>query len=262
MSAESYGARCAEVARAFTAAFAPYVETRLAALGLDAAPIGDAIEAGRDQAATALASWARRSPRDQRSSPLELVREALALPTAALAARGVEPVTRDTDQATALPGDHYDLAPATSRDLGDEAWRAHVAWGISRAEEVAGLVPRPAVEVDAAAFAALVSTDLMDRTRIVEAGAAAGCEVVVWRNPAAIDKGLAEGAPVVAFVDLAHVAANDAIRLLVGAGVRTIAYGPHVDDLAMAAAGALGAAEVLSRSRFFKRLPGLFPTLV
>lgn len=262
MPPDSYGERCEQVARAFSAAFVPYVEARLAARGLDPEPIRDAIDAGRKQAADALAAWARRSPRNQRASPLELVREALLLPTAALAARGAEPVARDVEQVAALPGDHFDLAPATSRDLGDEAWQAHVAWGIARAGEVAGMVPRPPSEEASGAFAALVATDLMDRTRIAETGSAAGCEVVVWRNPGAIEAGLGQRTPVVAFVDLTHAAANDAIRRLVAGGVRTIAYGPHVDDLAMAAAGALGAAEVLPRSRFFKRLPGLFPTLV
>ena len=33
----------------------------------------------------------------------------------------------------ALPGDVYDLAPASTRDLGDEVWALHLAWGAAKA---------------------------------------------------------------------------------------------------------------------------------
>jgi hypothetical protein len=35
--------------------------------------------------------------------------------------------------ANALPGDVYDLAPASSRDLGEEVWEAHLRWGAAKA---------------------------------------------------------------------------------------------------------------------------------
>jgi hypothetical protein len=99
----------------------------------------------------------------------------------------------------------------------------------------------------------------MDRTRIGDAATAAGCELILWRNPGAVSAGLDSEPPALAFVDLSHPAANEAIAQLAAARVRTIAFGPHVDDLAMAAAGALGADEVLPRARFFHRLAALFP---
>jgi hypothetical protein len=164
---------------------------------------------------------------------------------------------RTAPDEAALPGDLLDIAPATSRDIGEEAWRAHVAWGLARAETIAGMVPRPAAP--AGATVALVGTDLMDRTAIQSAADAAGFELVLWRNPAAVSDGIAASKPALALVDLSHAAAMDAIRALADAGVRTVAFGPHVDDHAMAAAQALGAEEALPRSRFFRRLPGLFP---
>jgi len=141
-----------------------------------------------------------------------------------------------------------------------------VAWGIARAEAVAGMVPAPPsagrAGRTAQAVAALVATDLMDRTRIAETADRVGYTLELWRNPAAVSDGLARIAPAVVFVDLRHAAADEAIRMLVAAQVRTVVYGPHVDDMAMAAARALGAAEVVPRSRFFARLPSMFPEVV
>ena len=249
------------MAEAFVAAYGPYVGRKLDELGVDVAAVSDAMEAGAVRLADTLAAWAEVPADEQRSSPLQLFRLGLDPPTARLVELGVERARRDANQEAALPGDTFDLAPATSRDLDERAWRAHVAWGIARTHAIAGLVPKLA-PAGAVACVALVGTDLMDRTRISETGRAAGYEVMVWRNPGAIASGLEQSVPVAAFVDLSHPAANEAIANLVGAGVRTIAFGPHVDDLAMAAAGALGASEVLPRSRFFKRLPSLFPRIV
>jgi len=41
-----------------------------------------------------------------------------------------------------------------------------------------------------------------------------------------------------------------------------VAFGPHVDDLALVRAGALGADRALPRSRFFKGIADLLPRRV
>jgi hypothetical protein len=79
----------------------------------------------------------------------------------------------------------------------------------------------------------------------------------VWRNPGAVEEGLAGPPPRIAIVDLAHPAALDLIARIAGAGVPVVAYGPHVDAASLEAATAAGAGEALSRSRFFARLPRL-----
>ena len=95
---------------------------------------------------------------------------------------------------------------------------------------------------------ALVVTDnLLDRTRIEAALGAAG-----WRTVAEAD-----GAVVI--VDLEARGADAVISE--SAGIRVIAYGPHVDDIAMARARALGADQVLPRSRFFRDIGSLLPTI-
>ncbi len=287
MDPDRYRTLSVAVADTFVAAYPGYVGSRIRNLDVDPARIAGAIDSGHTALQAAFADWTGRSPHEQSASPLELFREALAAPTGALTELGLNPATRQEAQRRALPGDHYDLAPVTSRDLGDEAFGAHVAWGVARAEAIAGMVPAPpgggepssagtdrtvstpqpggeatVDRIPGRPVAVLVGADLMDRTRIAASAEQAGHELALWRNPAAISNGLAGRLPDVAFVDLRHAAANEAIRRLSAAGVRTVAFGPHVDDVALAAAGALGATEVLPRSRFFVRLPKLFATVV
>jgi hypothetical protein len=65
------------------------------------------------------------------------------------------------------------------------------------------------------------------------------------------------GAQAVVFVDLEHPGADGVIRAAADHGIAVIAFGPHVDDLAMVRARSLGAREAMPRSRFF-RDPGAF----
>jgi hypothetical protein len=69
----------------------------------------------------------------QRTTPLQLVRDVMAAPTAALAAAGVPPARRDPGQVELDPGDLYDLGPARWSDLGDAVGDAALAWGAAKA---------------------------------------------------------------------------------------------------------------------------------
>jgi hypothetical protein len=252
----------ATVLTTFGDAYEPYLEGRLRDRGL-APPSGwqGAVGKGRAWLVAELEGLLARDFDVQRRSPLEVFQDAMRFPTAALRAAGVPPVPRDDAEARVLPGDLYGLAPASSRDLGENAWRAHLAWGVAKAKAVGGAVPAsaggsPSMRRSSVAF---VGTDLMDRTRIEAAVTGSGFTFEVWRNPAAVGAGLEAGPPVLALVDLSHSSADDAIRAIVGAGVRCIAFGPHVDDIALVRAQSLGATDVFPRSRFFKRLPDLLP---
>jgi hypothetical protein len=66
-------------------------------------------------------------------TPLQLVRDVMAAPTAALAAAGVPPARRDPGQVELDPGDLYDLGPARWSDLGDAVGDAALAWGAAKA---------------------------------------------------------------------------------------------------------------------------------
>ena len=257
---EAEAASISEALRnAFVAAFSGYVIERARGLGVDPDVLAASIEEGARWLDNELARVLCDPFASQRQSPLEIFRSALEHPTHALTEAGVETPRRDPAVRDALPEDVYDLAPASSQSLGEAAWKAHIAWGIAKAETVPGAVPAARDAELRGSSVALIGVDLMDRTKIGNVVAASGLELLVWRNPAGIETGLEANPPSMALVDLSHPHAEDAIARISGAGVTTIAFGPHVDDAAMTRAGELGAAEVLPRSRFFRRLPDLLP---
>ena len=252
----------ARLRQALVEAFPGYVHRMIEARALPAgASIDAAVDEGRRRLADELDELFGRSFSEQDRSPMQLFRDALAIPTAALEAVEAEPVDRDPADTALLPEDRYGLAPAGSQDLGEDVWRAHLAWGIAKAEGVAGMVPVAASQGPTRPVAALVGMDLMDRSKIEAAAHAAGYELTVLRNPAAITAAIADRPPVVVFVDLAHRSADEAIRQFGDSGVRAVAYGPHVDDIALMRARSLGAVDAVPRSRFFRDLSRWFPAL-
>ncbi len=191
----------------------------------------------------------------QRRAPLEIFQEALAEPNRALAAAGVEPPPRDEGAVRALPGDVYDLAPASSHDLGEDVWRAHLTWGAAKAAAMtAAATPGPRV--------GYLGSNLMDRATIESAARATGLGFVAVTVLEEVDAEVAAGGLVRAFVDLTHPGADDAIRRLAPARTRVVAFGPHVDDFAMTRARSLGADDVVPRSRFFRKLEEYLPRMV
>lgn len=204
---------------------------------------------------------------EQRRSPLEVFQEAMKFVNEDLADQGVVPPKRDAAAERALPGDVYDLAPASSQALGGGVWEAHLAWGAAKAADaiaksqkeapaIAASVEGGLPEADARPRIGLLGTDLMDRTKIESIAAASGYALTIWRRVHDIDADV-----VLALIDLNHAGADDAVRQLSQTEIRIVAFGPHVDDFAMARAGSLGADEVLARSVFFKRLPKLMPSI-
>ncbi len=266
MTDESLEMRAAELQTAFVAAYPIYVAGRLVELHMAAPPtMRAAIEAGQQRLRADLSELFARPVVDQDRSPLEVFQSALQAPTAALTAAGVEPAERDPVAVNALPGDRYDLAPASSQVLGEVAFHAHLAWGVAKAAAVAGVVPArvdPPRGGSHHPTVVLVGSDAADRAVLADAASTGGLEFILWRNPGAIEQGLALLAPVVAFVDLAHGSADEAIRILTVATVRTVAFGAGVDDFAMARYGLLGADEVVERSRLFDRLEDYLPRQV
>ena len=231
-----------ELVQAFLAAYRPYLGARLAAMD---ASIDDAVfEAGEGWLERSLKELVQLAYADQARSPLEVFQESLRFPTGELERQGRPRVARDPGQEAALPGDVYDLAPVSSAELGERAWQAHFAWGAAKAAALAPAA-KPTVLT--------VSRNLLDRSRIEQA--AAEFRVVGW------EPGEDPPRATIAFVDLEHPGADNAIRALAEAGIRAVGYGPHIDDWAMSRALALGATEALPRSRFFRDLSDLLPAV-
>jgi len=253
------------VRRALVEAFAPYVRARLGERDIEPSDsVATAIEMGATWLDGRLGELFAAAPAAQRSSPLALFQAALAFPTEALERDGVAPVARDEAEVATLPGDRYRLAPASSQDLGEEAWQAHVVWGVAKAKAL-GARPGPAEAAPppsrVATAVALFSADAELRNDVGIVVRGAGFSLAVWRNPGALDAGLAAGRPVMAIVDLDHRTSDEALRALKQAGVPAIAVGSAVDDVVTARTRSLGAGEVLSRGRLQDRLPALLPQI-
>ena len=155
-------------------------------------------------------------------------------------------VPRDPGSVAALPGDVYSLAPASSRQLGEEVWTAHLTWGATKARAMRRT-----------RLVGLLSGNLMDRSRIGPLVERSGAQLVVWTNYAAGTADTDGDLPDLVVADLAVPDSLRAIDRWVQAGVRVIAYGPHVDRQALQSARLAGAEQVLARSVFFDKLGDL-----
>ncbi|MFO7293394.1 MAG: hypothetical protein FWJ92_03895 [Actinomycetes bacterium] len=129
---------------ALVAAYPDHVRRRVGAR--EVAGLDGAIEAGRRWLEESLTELLSLPFTEQRRGPLELFQAAMVFPTECMAEAGLEPVSRDPVAEAALPGDVYDLAPASTRDLGEEVWSLHLAWGAAKA---AAFRRRPAPPPDA-----------------------------------------------------------------------------------------------------------------
>ncbi len=118
------------------AAYGSFVRTRTEALGVD---LADALGAGEAWLREELTTELSRAYDQQRRGPLEIFQAAMSFPTDVLLAAGVEESSRDAMAVQALPGDRFDLAPASSRDISDEVWAAHLGWGVTKAAAMKGL---------------------------------------------------------------------------------------------------------------------------
>ncbi len=243
------GARALHLA--FVGAFPAYLKAILVERGLPELD-DETVSTARDWLDTQLAALLALPLPEQARSPLELFQEALAGPNARLTEMKVRPPLRDPVAVSALPGDTYGLAPASSSALGEAVFEAHLAWGVTKAAAVAPLVS------DDQGLVVLVSRDLVDRSRFEDAANGAGLRIEVWASSSKIRA----FRPTAAFVDLTHPAADKALATLAEEGTRVIAFGPHVDDESFSRAADLGATTTISRSALFKSLGQHMPRAV
>jgi hypothetical protein len=240
---------------AFVAALPGYVTALFVERGypLDRSAV-DSIERATATLDQELGSELDRSFREQRRSPLEIVRRALAIPSAALAEAGVAPAATGGPLSDIDP---YDLAPGSSSALGPHAHEAHLRWGVAKAaaftnrEENAPAKPAVLVMADARA----------DRELLVSAIEECGMDPHVARNPGSVATAIERGPVVFALVDLAHRSARDAIARLVESSVSTIAYGDAVDDLMETGLRAQGVRDVVDRQRLLADPSAFLPLI-
>ena len=181
--------------------------------------------------------------RDQRRSPLELFRAALKMLASTLAREGVSPASTQLSMAE---GDTYGLAPGSSSALGPEAHEAHLAWGTAKA--AAFMEERSATPADPVTL--LVPADRGEQVVLIARLETPGVGCLAARNPAAVAAAIEQRTVLVAFVDLVHRSARDAIAQLLEADIPTIVYGDDIDDLVETGLLAQGVRRAIHRSDF------------
>lgn len=114
--------------------YRPWLTHRFEIRGWEVGPsISEAVDDGERWLGDQLDHLLSQPFERQRRGPLELFQEAMRFPTSALVDLGVDPVERDGIAERAIPGDLFDLAPASSSALGESVWHAHLAWGAAKA---------------------------------------------------------------------------------------------------------------------------------
>ena len=101
----------------------------------------------------------------------------------------------------------------------------------------------------------VLSDDLLDASRVIGEGRAAGLTVVQCRNSAALLSALS-GHPALVVLDLHNpgLEVHNVLPQLKASGVKVVAFGSHVDAARLKAARQAGCDEVLPRSIFFTEL--------
>src|SRR5680860_89088 len=204
---------------ALIAAFPSYTTALLAERGypLDRSSV-EAIEQATAGLDAELAAELELPFAEQRRSPLELFRGALAVTAGSLAAAGV--VLADSSGAVSET-DPYDLAPGSSSALGPEAHTAHLAWGTAKAAAFVG--ERSPVKSTPAAM--LMAGDRSERDQVLSAFKERGIVCRSVRNPGGVADAIGSRSVLVALVDWGHRSAGDAIYRLTAAGLTTVVYG-------------------------------------
>lgn len=231
-----------ELRSALVEAYPGYVAGVLTSRGIAVDEVvADAIVEGTAVLDGLLASLDATPTLEQRTSPLELFREALRPVDRALALVGAPEATDVRGDQAAW--DRYGLAPGSSQVLGDRAHEAHLAWGVRKAAAMAPLVTRPR---------AVLMTTADRHGELVPAVEELGY-VVPTR----------EGEPVAAAlidVGLGGIA-HEAIRRWATSGAYVVAFGDEIDDLSTDGLRALGADVVVATSRLLADPSAHLPTI-
>ncbi len=218
---------------AFVAALPGYLTSLVAAAGADPDRCGERLEAAVGDLEAAFEGFAVPFA-DQRIAPMEVVRDVVARFVARCVEDGVV-------AAGAVPAGE----PASSAVLGEEAWQAHLRWGMAKADAVA---PRAAPDPGPLRPVAVVVAEPDVRGVVVAALEGCGYAPRVVRNRAGL-AGL-DARPRLGVVDDRHTAVSDLVRGLVDAGAFVVVFGAGITDLRSAALRAAGAHRVVERDRF------------
>lgn len=236
-----------DIRSTFVDAYPRYVSLLLIERGIEVDPtIADAIVEGAGILDALLRGFMTEAARDQRSSPLELFREALRPIDRTLNLLGIPVPTGGSDARAIVPWDRYALAPGSSRVLGEAAHEAHLRWGLKKAVAVAAFV-------DSTAGPSLgIFCALSERATIVSQAEAASYRTVPLPSRTSVS---------VAVVSADEPGADKIIRSISDHS-RVIVYATAIDDIDQIRFMSLGAFSTVSRDVVLRSLATLLPPLV
>lgn len=124
---------------AVATSYGPWLMRRLTDLSrgtLDHQKIIDVVDASTHAALLDLRRFLATDVDDQKSNPLQLLRESTRLANELLASLTVAPAPRDEYEERAMPHDVFGVGPLTWRDLSEEVHDAGITWGAWKAATV------------------------------------------------------------------------------------------------------------------------------
>jgi hypothetical protein len=231
----------------FVAAYPRYVSRLLIdrGIGIDTT-IADAVVEGAGVLDALLLGLSEEAVLEQRSSPLELFREALRPVDRALALLGVSVPAPGSGARSIVPWDRYALAPGSSKVLGEAAHEAHLRWGLAKAAEVAAFV-------DSTAGPTLgIFSSSADRALIVSQAEIASYRTVLLPSDSPVS---------VAVVSADERGADEIVRSCAKRS-RVIVYGDSIDDIDQIRFMSLGASLTVRCDSVLGDLRALLPPLV
>ncbi len=236
-----------ELRKAFVEAYPTYVAEAVGALGVQMdAVLADAVIDGVG-VLDGLMSHLQETPvLEQRSSPLEIFREALRPIDRALNMLDVPLPSGNPSTRSFAPWDRYGLAPGSSLVLGEAAHEAHLRWGLTKAAAMAA-------SVDTTAGPALgIFGSLGDREEIVPQAERSSYRTIVLPSDQAVSF-------VLASADEPGV--EGIVRSMAGRS-KVVVFGRQITDLDQIRFMSLGASLTVDRRLVMEDLTAVLPPLV
>ncbi len=119
--------------------YGPWLTRRVTDLSrgvLESQKIAEVVEVSTRVALANLRDFLETDVDQQKSNPLQLLRESTQRANELLASASIAPAPRDEFEERAMPHDMYGIGPLTWRDLSEEVHDAGITWGAWKAATV------------------------------------------------------------------------------------------------------------------------------
>ena len=126
-----------DLLRAVGAAYGPWLRARVRGIaGRDDERFDAVVAEATGWVVTELRALLAQDAEEQRTNPLQLIRDAARFVTPVLESMGVAAPGRDEFETRAMPDDTYAIGPLAWADMGEEVHEAGITWGAWKAATV------------------------------------------------------------------------------------------------------------------------------